>query len=224
MDAATLVSTRVALHTMAEHLLAGDLWRRTGRIGLRRTPGGFGQPESLVDGARRRLRIDGTRLVVLDGDVERWEELTTPLAAATFADSRLGAPTEAFTPETRLHPDDALDLDPVAAATLAEWFELVETALEEVRRRHRGLEPSLVQLWPEHFDLAFSMSEINFGGSPGDPRHDEPYLYVGPWAPVDGSAWNEPWGMSLTASAVHGWADAVEFLEAGLSAASDVAS
>jgi hypothetical protein len=219
MDTATLVSTRLALHSLAEHLLVGDLWRRTGKIGLRRTPGGFGQPETLDDGTRHRLRIDGTRLVVLDGDVERWEELSSPVAAATFADARLGAPTEAFTPETVLESEAPLPIDPAAASLLADWFELVEVALEEVRRRHSDLAPTLVQLWPEHFDLAFSMAEINFGGSPGDEAHDEPYLYVGPWAPLQGPAWNEPWGMSLPASAVTGWSDAVDFFETGLRAA-----
>ena len=95
----------------------------------------------------------------------------------------------------------------------------IEVALEEVRRRHADLAPTLAQLWPEHFDLAFSMAEINFGGSPGDAAHDEPYLYVGPWTPMDGPAWNEPWGMSLPASAVTGWSDAVDFFETGLRAA-----
>jgi hypothetical protein len=218
----TLVATRVALHSMAEHLLAGDLWRRTGRLGLRRTPGGFGQPEHVVDGARRRLRIDGTRLAVLDGDVERWADLSTPTAAAAFADSRLGG-RDAVVPATRLHADEPLALDDEAAATIADWFELVETALEEVRRRHHELEPTLVQLWPEHFDLAFSMTEVNVGGSPGDALHDEPYLYVGPWAPVDGERWNEPWGMSLTASDVRSATDAVEFFETGLVAAARTA-
>lgn len=219
MDTATLVNTRLALHSLAEHLLAGDLWRRTGKVGLRRTPGGFGQPETLDDGTRRRLRIDGTRLVVLDGDTERWEELSSPVAAATFAGTGLGAPTDAFTPETVLDADGPLAIDSVAASTLADWFQMVEVALEEVRRRHADLAPTIAQLWPEHFDLAFSMAEINFGGSPGDEAHDEPYLYVGPWAPLEGTAWNEPWGMSVPAGAVTGWSDAVDFFETGLRAA-----
>lgn len=218
MDSATLVSTRLALHSIAEHLLAGDLWRRTGKIGLRRTPGGFGQPETLHDGTRHRLRVDGTRLVVLDGDTERWEDLSSLVAAAAFADTRLGAPTDVFTPATVLRAEDTLAVDPAATSTVAGWFELVEVALEEVRRRHSDLGPTLVQLWPEHFDLAFSMSEVNFGGSPGDEAHDEPYVYVGPWSPLEGTAWNEPWGMSLPATAVSGWSDAVDFFEAGLRA------
>lgn len=220
MDDAPAVTTRLALHTFAEHLLAGDLWRRTGKIGLRRTPGGFGQPETLIGGTRHRIRVDGTCLVVLDGDVERWSELSSPAGAASFADTVLGAPTEVFTPETELRADEPLIVDPAAAAMLADWFALVEAALEELRRRQRDREPTIVQLWPEHFDLACSMSEINVGGSPGDAAHDDPYLYVGPWKPIEGPDWNEPWGMSLPASAVHDAADALEFFETGLRAAS----
>ena len=220
MDVETLVQTRQGLHVLAEHLLAGDLWRRTGRIGLRRTPGGFGQPELLDgDGTRHRLRVDGTRLVVLRGDHESWEEIGTPVAAATFAASRLGAPSEVYAPETELRAQEDLGLDAAAAALLADWFDLGERSLEELRRRHSGRSPSIVQLWPEHFDVAFSMEEVNLGASPGDGRHPEPYLYVGPWESVDGKPWNEPWGMSLTRSPNLTVADAVEFLETGFAAA-----
>ena len=212
-------ATRLALQCLAEHLLAGDLYRATGRIGLRRTPGGFGQPEHLVDGTRRRLRIDGADLVVLDGDDERWEELSTPVAAATFARTRLGAPDEVFTPETELRPEEPLRIDPGAAGALASFFELVDAALDELRRRHAPRSPSIAQLWPEHFDLAFSMSELNVGGSPGDRDHPEPYLYVGPWRAVDGEMWNESWGMSLAAAEVATAADAVAFFETGIAAA-----
>ena len=42
-----------------------------------------------------------------------------------------------------------------------------------------------VQLWPEHFDLATTIDEVNYGGSPGDDGHPLPYLYVGPWTPPE---------------------------------------
>jgi hypothetical protein len=216
MDTATLTTTRRSLHTVAEHLLAADLWSRTGLIGLRPTPGGFGQPETFVDGGRRRLRVDGTRLVVLDGEVERWKDLSSLADAAAFAGTGLGAPTEVFTPDTELRADAPLSIDPAAAGVLAAWFSLVETALEELRRRHVEALPTIPQLWPEHFDLAIAMSEINFGGSPGDAAHVEPYLYVGPWAPLEGPDWNEPWGASLPAREVSDTEAAVEFFEAGL--------
>ncbi|MCB0954454.1 MAG: hypothetical protein KDB13_17355, partial [Microthrixaceae bacterium] len=67
--------TRTSLQMIAEHLLSADLHAHTGRIGLRRTPGGFGQPEFTVDGERRRLRVDQTSLALLEGDTERWTPL-----------------------------------------------------------------------------------------------------------------------------------------------------
>jgi hypothetical protein len=55
-----------------------------------------------------------------------------------------------------------------------------------------------VRLWPEHFDIAIELGSeargvrANYGFSPGDEQHEEPYLYVGPWsAPIDdGDVWN----------------------------------
>ncbi|MFL5870596.1 MAG: hypothetical protein ACJ75R_05910, partial [Solirubrobacterales bacterium] len=57
---------------------------------------------------------------------------------------------------------------------------------------------SLVRIWPEHFDIAVELGEdtargrANFGASPGDENHDEPYLYVGPFDPglASGELWN----------------------------------
>jgi hypothetical protein len=219
MDPTTLVTTRRSWQALAEHVLAGDLHRRTGKIGLRRTTGGFGQPEVLVDGARHRVRVEGSHLVVLDGDTEQWEEITTLLAAAKAAGTDLGAPTDVFEPTTEVHEHEELRIDAESATVLSDWFAFVEAALEEVRRAHRERQPSIVQLWPEHFDLAFTMSEVNVGGSPGDADHPEPYLYVGPWAEVHGTVWNESWGMSLGASAIKDEAAAAEFFEHGLVAA-----
>jgi hypothetical protein len=52
-------------------------------------------------------------------------------------------------------------------------------------------------LWPEHFDIAIELGaqdagrRANYGFSPGDPDHEEPYLYVGPWTPQPaGEIWN----------------------------------
>ncbi|MFN8017129.1 MAG: hypothetical protein U0P45_03305 [Acidimicrobiales bacterium] len=214
------VRTRLALHAVAEHLLAGDLHRTTGRIGLRRTPGGFGQPEhQSADGQRRRLRIEGTSLVVLDGDVERWRPLTTLAAAAEDAGTTLGTPAGVYEPETSPDPAEALDLDVAAAARLAEFYAFVEEVLEEVRSRHAHQAPAIVQLWPEHFDLACNLGEVNLGGSPGDAGHDEPYLYVGPWTQREGAFWNEPWGAGQPWSAVPTVDAAVAFLVEGLAEA-----
>ena len=40
----------------------------------------------------------------------------------------------------------------------------------------------------------------NLGASPGDERHPDPYLYVGPWGderPGDDGYWNAPFGAVL---------------------------
>ena len=216
-----LVRTRQSLQQLAEHVVAGDLWRHTSRIGLRPTPGGFGQPECVVDGVRRRIRIDGLHVVVLEGDIERWQPLSTLSGAAAFAGTSVGAPEGLYTASTVAEPDRPLDVSEQAAAQLADWFALVGVALEEVRRRNRKLLPTIVQLWPEHFDVACSLSEVNLGGSPGDADHAEPYLYVGPWAPVQGPAWNEAWGASISWTEIGDVDQAVAYLETGLGWALD---
>lgn len=219
VEAGALASTRRAFHVLAERVLAPDLHRSTGRIGLRRTPGGFGQPEHVVDGARRRLRVDGTRLAVVEGDVERWVDVPTLgdacAAAGVDAEVELGV----YATSTPSDPSTTLSIDPSAAQLVASWFALVDEAVEELRRRHAHLRPSITQLWPEHFDLACSMSEINFGGSPGDDGRPEPYLYVGPWTPRDGDFWNEPYGAARSCVEVSSVGDAVAFFEAGLAEA-----
>ncbi|MFN8051470.1 MAG: hypothetical protein U0Q22_08550 [Acidimicrobiales bacterium] len=214
-----LATTRSALHTLAEHVLAPDLHRSTGKIGLRRTAGGVGQPEHLVDGVRRRVRVDGDRLAVTDGDTETWHPLSTLGAAADAVGVTLGAGTGAYEPSTPSAADTSIAVSAEAAASLSEWFDLVDAALERFRSGRSELSPTVVQLWPEHFDLATSMVEINFGGSPGDEGRPEPYLYVGPWTPRVGDFWNEPYGAAIGRSEVASIDDAVEFFERGLAQA-----
>ncbi len=83
--------------------------------------------------------------------------------------------------------------DPAAAEALAEWFAFGWGVLEELRAEAADmkLSPSSVQLWPEHFDVGVDFASVNYGASPGDEAHDEPYLYVGPWSPPpEGPLWN----------------------------------
>jgi hypothetical protein len=78
---------------------------------------------------------------------------------------------------------EALGVDPEGAARLADWYALGDAILREL-----GGEPIL---WPEHFDIAIELDEVNYGFSPGDEHHPEPYAYVGPWkAPPPGELWN----------------------------------
>jgi hypothetical protein len=218
----TFAATRDALHAVAEHVLCPLREAATGKIGLRWTLGGFGTPFLPGD---RQVRVERTLLI--DGD--RRHALTTIAAAAAFVGIAPGAPA-VFTAATALAPEAPLAIDPDAAARLGDWFGFTTAVLEQVRAE-AGVEdrPGRVQLWPEHFDLSVELGaegtsgeagpRANFGGSPGDAGHDEPYLYVGPWEPPRGGFWNEPFGASLGYSALLGEVNqrgaALEFLRTG---------
>jgi len=73
-----------------------------------------------------------------------------------------------------------------------------------------GEDPSPIRLWPEHFDVATDLgsegsgTRATAGASPGDENHDEPYLYVGPWAKQPGGPL---WNATGFAGAELGYAD-----------------
>lgn len=181
---ATLVDTRERLHRLAERVLSPARAAANGKIALRWTREGFGTP---FYGADEQVRLEGTELVRVSAGTERRAPLTTLRDAARFA----GVPLEG---------DDApLDVDATAAAFLAAWFGFAAAVLEELRAGVPAeLEPSRVQLWPEHFDMAVELGSeadgrrAGYGLSPGDELHPEPYAYVVPWqAPVaDAALWN----------------------------------
>src|SRR4051812_8879191 len=170
----SFVTTRESLHRVAEQVVSPARVRATGNeIALMVTPGGFGTPP-FPDGGG--VRVDGTELVVRDATgTERRAELTSLAAAAELA----GVPAD----------DAPLDIEPAEAARLAEFYAFAQRVLETLRAEAR--DPSEIHLWPEHFDVAFDAGEVNYGASPGDEEHDEPYLYVRPWtAPAPGPLWN----------------------------------
>jgi len=213
-----LASTRLSLHAVAEHVLAAALHRGTGRIGLRASPGGFATP--VFDGrdGLRQVRVDGLGLVVLtEGAGERRQPLTTVGAAAAAVGVEPGAPADVYTPATPLEPDRALVLDQAAAAQVADLFAAVDDALGRLAAVAAPDDPPVAQLWPEHFDLATTIDEVNYGGSPGDDEHPLPYLYVGPWSPPTpgGGFWNEPFGASRTAPDALTAAEALAYFEDG---------
>jgi hypothetical protein len=190
--------SRRGLHAVAEHVLAAALYQATGHIGLRATPGGFGTPTFAVDGQERQLRIEGVEIVVCAGPTERRAPLDTIGQVAAFVGVTPGAPADVYTPATALDPDALLRIDPAAAAIVHRWYGEGSEALALLGNSHGLGDPPPAQLWPEHFDLAVSIDEVNYGASPGDAVHAEPYAYVGPWQ-VDGLAgdfWNESFGAS----------------------------
>jgi hypothetical protein len=213
-EPSSLLATTHALHAVAEHVVAAELHRHTGRIGLRVTPDGFGTPWFETDGARRRVRVEGTDLVLEDDRRPGRTSLATLRSAAALLGVEAGSP-DVYTAVTPLEPDEPLAIDASAARRVARWFALVDDGLRRFSEHHADSNPSEAQLWPEHFDLAISMNETNFGGSPPDDEHPLPYLYVGPWTQRQGDFWSEPFGASLNAATGLGVDDAVAFFEEG---------
>jgi hypothetical protein len=90
-----------------------------------------------------------------------------------------------------------LTIDVAAADALGELYGFATSVLEELRYgADSGLEPSRVQLWPEHFDVSVELGSesagqrAGYGVSPGDGEHAQPYLYVVPWGKVPaGDRW-----------------------------------
>jgi len=216
-DLEGLNSSRLALQTVAEHVLSAALHAGSGRIGLRQAPGGFTTPPHPSPAGERIVAVDGTDLVVTEERAQRRAPISTLRAAGELVGIEPGAPAAVYTPSTPLDLDAVLVVDPASARQIADWFALVNEALEALRAERAGEEPSIVQLWPEHFDLACTISEVNYGGSPGDDDHVEPYLYVGPFAPrpVDGRYWNEPFGASRSYRMVARVEDALSFFREG---------
>ena len=207
-DPATLVATRTALHTAAEHLLAGPQYRATGRIGLHPAPGGFATTTFRQGDRALRLALVADQLVVTDDGEDRTAPLRGIGEAADFAGVRAGGPSEVYALETPLDPAASLRIDRPSAEHIARLFAVTADALDEFTTAHAAEDPSDPVLWPEHFDLAISMNEVNYGASPGDDGSDMPYLYVGPWAPRVGQFWTQPfgavraWDPSMTATDV----------------------
>ena len=110
----------------------------------------------------REVRTDGAELVIVGGGEERRERLD--------------------------------GVDAVAARWLGRFFALALHVLTELGRDlPREYAPSAPKLWPEHFDYAIEAGTVraNYGFSPGDDDHAEPYVYVGPWeARPEGEQWN----------------------------------
>ena len=97
-------------------------------------------------------------------------------------------PEDLYPDHAELGVDDPIEVDPAAAAELADWLARGERALRELAP---DVEPVL---WPEHFDLGIQLDEVNYGISAGDAGHPRPYAYVGPWTRREGPFWNAPFG------------------------------
>jgi hypothetical protein len=181
-------ATREALHRVAERIVA-PARKPDNEISLRATPGGFGTPAFEHLGVERRVRVDGVELVYELGGAESRAPLTSLASAGALVAELLPADADL--------DDSPLTVDPEAARALAAWFELGAHALDGLSvESGPGDDATAPRLWPEHFDVAIEAGDeaagrrANYGFSPGDEHHPEPYLYVGPWsAEVSGALW-----------------------------------
>jgi hypothetical protein len=188
VDEEQLVRTRQGLHGVAEYVLAGPQYVMSGDIRLRVVPGGF---------ATRRapdLRVEGVELVTPDARL--------PLTS-TFAELAKAAGIEArhlrdvYPVGPELHQDDAVRVDPDAVATILDAFVRGDAAMRELSP---GSDPVL---WPEHFDVAATEDEVNYGVSAGDDYHPTPYAYVAPWRQRTGPFWEAPFGAVYPLNPAH---------------------
>jgi hypothetical protein len=176
-----LVTTRRALHGVAELVLAGPQYRKSGTIQLRVTVDGFATTTS------PDLRVSGAELAGPGGRVPITGHTPRGLATAVGLEASSLADVYSDGPDVGL--DEELIVDEGAARRLANALALGDEALRSLAP---GVEPVL---WPEHFDVAVTVGEVNYGVSPGDRHIDEPYAYVGPWSvPPPDDFWTYPFG------------------------------
>jgi hypothetical protein len=192
--------TRDALHRLAVYVISPARRLVDDQITLRSTPGGFGTPE--FGSSRRRVRVDGTALVIEDAGVEQARARIGSLAdaAALAGIAPDVAQQHAFDvpPHGDLTAPLAVDAD--GAAALAAVFAFAADVLEALRAEARPADDPTphVRIWPEHFDAAVDLGDeragqrATYGVSPGDRHRPDPYVYVSAWAgvPAGDPFWN----------------------------------
>jgi hypothetical protein len=198
----TFLPTREALRTLACYVIAPTRKAKTGRIGLRSTGDGFGTPP-LDDGMRILVRGDHlVREPDLDIPVTTLRSAAAALGVELSPDPGVGHDLPPF------EPDVGLAVDAEASYALGRWYAFGDRVLDDQRKvllsSGRGT-ASEIQLWPEHFDMAFDWgaddtNRVGFGASPGDTYQADPYLYASPWvreAITEDHFWNAPFGAAV---------------------------
>jgi hypothetical protein len=186
-----LVSTRRALHGVAELVLAGPQYAASAEIALRVVPGGFATT------AGPQVRVDGDHVVRGDARVAVTGATPRQLAEALGLEAR--RLDDVYADDAGVGLDDVLTLDSAAARLLSVAWSTGDTALRRLDPSHEPV------LWPEHFDVAIRVDGVNYGVSPGDALHTEPYAYVGPdTVPAGDAFWNSPFGAATPVRAMGG--------------------
>jgi hypothetical protein len=178
MDSDAYVSTRRQLRGVAESLIAGPQHRATGTIRLAVRPDGF-------VGVKLPLGVHGVEFSWLNGSAPLTGRVGDLAEAAGL---QYGPPEGVYELTDPLPVDTLLDIAPAAAELLGRSLYAGGYALKQVLPEGHPI------LWPEHFDVAITDDEVNYGVSVGDSYHALPYAYVGPWNLRTGPFWNAPFG------------------------------
>lgn len=180
-----LAVARRSLHGVAELVLAGPQYRATGRLRLGIVPGGFATTLA------PRLRVDGIQVTGAEGAAAAIHG-RTPRALGAELEVVAGRPEGAYKDGSGVGLDETLSLDAGPASVILGALALGHEALAAFAAGETPV------LWPEHFDVAIRVHDMNFGVSPGDGFIEEPYAYVGVASRPDGDAfWNAPFGAAL---------------------------
>ena len=195
-----LTRTRTSLHGVAELLLAGPQYDACNTVRLKVVPHG------IATSAEPDLRVEGTELV---GPLGRHPLTGTYADAAAALGVTARRLDDVYRGGTDVRPEDSIEVEDDALATLLDAFSIGDTALRSFAPQQQPV------LWPEHFDVAISVDEVNYGLSPGDGTVPEPYAYVGPWSPRSGDFWNQPFGAARPLSSLGGAGEVEAFFREG---------
>jgi hypothetical protein len=198
-------ATVAALHEVAERIVA-PARKPDNEIALEPTPAGFGTPAFEWEGATHRVRVEGAELVHEAGPAARRAPLRSLAGAAAAVEDLLPAGAEL--------DERPLAVEEEASLALGAWYGLGAELLGQlVAEAGEAEAPTPPVLWPEHFDIAIELgseaagARANYGLSPGDDQHPEPYLYVGPWG---GETAGELWNARGFGGAEMGYAELLE--------------
>lgn len=182
-------------------------YQSVGKMGLVVVDGGIATPEfgghrlALVNGL---LHVDGTQ-----------HPLTTLGEACELAGVD---PSAELPPALNIAGDTAAEIsvDRDAFDALVDWYAFCQFLLKSVAELMTTEEnPTEIQLWPEHFDVALEggteAARATYGGSPGDTYFSEPYLYVGPFHARNGDFWNTGFGAAITRRELQQWPEPLSF-------------
>ena len=149
-----LAIARRSLHAAAELILAGPQYRGTGRLRLRIVPGGF------ATALRPDVRVQGTR-VEAGGNLSEISGQTARAIGARLGIAA-GKPEGAYSDGAGVGIDEPLSLGSGHVGVVRNALILGNTALAAFAPAETPV------LWPEHFDVAIRVGDVNYGVSPGD--------------------------------------------------------